>query len=64
MIELKQVTKQYGQATVLKTLPFRLANRVSIACLAGMARAKQRFSNPSPGIRILQAARFKLTVRP
>ena len=43
MIELKQVTKQYGQATVLKTLLCRLTSRDLL--LARQERSRQ--NNPS-----------------
>ena len=62
MIELKQVTKQYGQANVLKNITLSI-DEPGIYCLAGTAQEKQRFSNRLPGIRILQAELSWLTAK-
>ena len=40
MIELKQVTKQYGQATVLKNITLSI-DEPGIYCFAGQKRRRQ-----------------------
>ena len=57
MIELKQVTKQYGQAAVLKNITLSI-DEPGIYCLLGRNGAgKQRFSSRLQGIRTLQEVR-------
>ena len=63
MIELKQVTKRYGQATVLKNITLSI-DEPGIYCLLGRNGAgKTTLLKSIQGIRILQTVRFKLTVR-
>lgn len=60
MIELKQVTKQYGQTAVLKNITLTIDQPAFTACWAETAQAKQLFSNPLRGTRILRPALLKL----
>ena len=44
MIELKQVTKEYGRATVLKNITLTLEEPASTACWAATALARPPFA--------------------
>lgn len=63
MIELNQVTKRYGQASVLKNITLTI-DEPGIYCLLGRnGAARRRSSSLSRGIRILPQAASRSTAR-
>lgn len=60
MIELRHVTKRYGQTAVRKNITLSVDEPGSAVCSEETERGRRRFSNRLPDIRILRTASFGL----